>query len=500
MCARFVAIDFPYLKTDWISFRHPELRDQPLVVAAPDHARLCITASNVKAEQAGIFNGMPVADARAIVPGLQVIRDREGLDQQLLARIAEGCIRYTPAVALDGMGGLLLDSTGCAHLWGDEKNYLADIAKRLAKWGYQARLSMADTAGAAWGMSRFGATSSIIPKGAQQTALLSLPPACLRLDAATLERLQKLGLRTVRDFISMPRTALRRRFGNGLLLRLDQALGKVEEPLSFIQPVTPYQERLPSLEPIVTATGIDIALQQLLDVLCERLRLEGQGIRSAVFTCFRVDGHIQRVTIGTHRSTHNAAHLFKLFSNHTGKIEPDLGIEVFVLEALKTEPVTIAQQQLWTPIAAVNQAAIGELADRITARFGAGKITRYLPAEHYWPENSIREAASLEEKSTTEWIIHQPRPLYLLSLPERIEVAAPIPDYPPLHFRYKNKLHTVCKADGPERIEQEWWLNRGEHRDYYTVEDEEGKRYWLFRLGHYSETQAPGWYLHGFFA
>jgi protein ImuB len=87
----------------------------------------------------------------------------------------------------------------------------------------------------------------------------------------------------------------------------------------------------------------------------------------------------------------------------------------------------------------------------------------------------------------------------LLPRPERIEVTAPVPDYPPMVFIYKNETHHIKKADGPERIEREWWLDEGPHRDYYQVEDEAGRRYWLFRLGHYLGT-ASEWYIHGFFA
>jgi len=96
------------------------------------------------------------------------------------------------------------------------------------------------------------------------------------------------------------------------------------------------------------------------------------------------------------------------------------------------------------------------------------------------------------------WNTDRPRPVQLLSIPEPIQVTAPIPDYPPMNFRYKQKLHTVKKADGPERIEAEWWLQEGQHRDYYVVEDEEGQRYWLFRSGHYEEGHE--WFIHGFFA
>ena len=138
--------------------------------------------------------------------------------------------------------------------------------------------------------------------------------------------------------------------------------------------------------------------------------------------------------------------------------------------------------------------------DRLRGKFGDSQILRYVPAEHYWPEHSFKMAASLQEELQTTWKADRPRPLHLLKKPECIEVTAPIPDYPPMLFRYKGRLHKVIKADACERIESEWWLDGGLHRDYYIVEDEEGMRYWLFRLGHYNSDNKPSWFIHGFFA
>ena len=106
----------------------------------------------------------------------------------------------------------------------------------------------------------------------------------------------------------------------------------------------------------------------------------------------------------------------------------------------------------------------------------------------------------MEEMPAITWRTDQPRPLLLLREPQRVEVTAPIPDYPPMLFRYKGQLHKIVKAGGPERIEQEWWLQQGQHRDYYCVEDEGGRRFWLFRSGHYDAAEKCGWFLHGFFA
>jgi protein ImuB len=499
MSKRFVTIWFRHLRTDWFTRRQSSLRQSPFVLSSPDHGRMVITAANAIAGSQGISTGITLADARAIIPSLKFFDDKPELANNLLKSIAEWCIRYTPLVAIDATDGLILDATGCAHLWGGEKSYLAEIIMRLKGFGYDVRASMADTIGAAWAIAHFGKDESIIESGQQKSALLLLPAAALRLEPDILERLQKLGLRQIKDFIGMPRSALRRRFGNLLLQKLDQALGNEEEVIYPVQPVEPYQERLPCLEPIVTATGIEMALQRLLETLCHRLQQEQKGLRKASIKCYRMDGKIEKIEIGTNRPSHNVSHLFKLFELKIPTLEPASGIELFILEASKVEDAFPMQEKLWEGSCGLYSAELSELLDRLANKIGENNIHRYVPAEHYWPERSFKSALSLNEKIDTAWRIDRPRPIQILSKPERIEVTAPVPDYPPMLFRYKGKLHKVIKADGPERIEQEWWLQEGQHRDYYCVEDEEGHRYWLFRLGHYSDKSYQ-WFIHGFFA
>ena len=500
MQKRYLTIWFRHLTTDWQTIRRPELKLVPFVFSATHHNRKVVSTANALAENQGVLAGMPIADAKAMIPNLEVLDEKAGRAEKLLKGLGEWCIRYTPIVALDLPEGLILDISGCAHLWGGEGAYLKEIVFRLRGLGYDVRAAIADTVGAAWAISRFGKITPIIETGGQASALLTLSAAALRLEPVVLQRLQKLGLYTIGSFAGMPRSALRRRFGESLLLRLAQALGQTEEYIQPLQIPELFHERLPSMEPIRTAPGIEIAIKRLLEKLCHRLQQEGKGIRTATLKCFRVDGIIQQVEIGTNRASHHTGHLFKLFELKISSITPALGIELFVMEAQKIEDVPLSQEALWAENPGLDDEKVSELLDRITAKVGEGKINRYLPEEHYWPERSIKTASSLQEPPATDWRIHKPRPVRLLNKPEAVEVTAPIPDYPPLLFRYKNKVHHIQKADGPERIEREWWMESGEHRDYYNVEDEEGQRYWLFRSGHYSGGETKQWFIHGFFA
>lgn len=496
---RFVSVWFRHLMTDWFALREPAVKTVPFVLRTPVHGRMVITSVNKAAREHALEPGMVLADAKAVVPDLIVRDDIPDLPEKLLKRLAEWCIRFSPAVAINLPDGLFLDVTGCAHLWGGEQQYLQDIESKLKARGYSVRTALAETPGLAWAMARYGIPPLIVAPKNNTEALLPLPPEALRLEPETVSRLHRLGLHHIKQFISMPRAVLRRRFGAAFLHQIDKALGQEREILQPVQPIEPYQERLPCLEPVLTACGIEIALQQLLEKLCNRLRSDQKGLRSSIFKGFRIDGKVISIDIGTNRPSHHVSHLYKLFALKISSLEPGPGIELFVLEAPSVDEHQPKQEKIWDASGGLEDIRLAELLDRLAGKIGNQSIHRYLPAEHYWPERSLREATSLEDKPTTSWRSGIQRPVQLLTPPEKIDVTAPIPDYPPMLFRYKGKIHKIIRADGPERIEQEWWIQQGQHRDYYCVEDEEGQRYWLFRLGHYDD-KVYQWFIHGFFA
>lgn len=500
MKKRYASIWFPYLTTDWQSKRQPALRDTPFVFAHPVQGRMLISAANAAAEKHAVVQGMVVADAKAFLPSLEVLDERIGFQEKLLKAIGLWCIRFTPIVALDEPDGLILDISGCAHLWGGEEKYLQHIISRFSQYGYQARMAIADSIGAAWAVTRYGKSNSIVESNTQLEALLNLPPMALRLEVPIVERMYRLGLKKIKSFAGMPRSVLRRRFGDHTVLRLAQAIGSEDEFILPLKPIAPYEERLPCLEPINTDKGIEIAIEKLLEALCGRLANEGKGIREASLIGHRLDGKVEQISIGTSRSTAHIPHLFKLFALKISQIEPALGIELFILQAHKVEDAEANQEILWDTRTGLEDSNLTELLDRLKNRDTACEIFRYFPDQHYWPERSMRQVSSIIEKAGFDWPLDRPRPTRLLARPERIHVTAPIPDYPPMVFQYKGVRHPIRKADGPERIEREWWIDPGEHRDYYAVEDDQGQRYWLYRSGHYGDKESDEWFIHGFFA
>src|SRR5690554_5949215 len=293
MPRRFLSIWFRHLTTDRLVIKHPQLKGHPFVLVSPEHGKMIVTAANTAAISSGVWQGMAVADARAIVPTLEVFTDEPGIEGRLLKAFARWCLCYTPVVAPDPPNGLVLDITGCAHLWGDEHSYLENITTTIQNKGYHVRAAIADTIGTAWAIARYGRHSPLVKPNAQREALLPLPPASLRLDMEILQRMDKFGFRKIGQFIDIPPYLLRRRFGETLLIRLEQALGTAYEHIQPVRPLQPYLERVPCMEPISTAAGIAIALEQLLENLCRRLSKEGRGLRTGIFKGYRVDGKIE---------------------------------------------------------------------------------------------------------------------------------------------------------------------------------------------------------------
>ncbi len=501
MDKRYLIIWLPFLKTDW-HIRNKNLpKNIPIAIHQKIQNKMMLTEVNAIAIQQNITSTMLLADAKTVVPHLISFDDDEIFFEKIIAHIADWCIRFSPDVGILTPNDIVVDVTGCTHLWKGEQNYLNDIYNRLAKIGYQVYLGLASTIGTAWAVAHYQKENTIVQKGKEQTALYYLPPACLRIDELVHQKLIHLGLKQFHQIVAIKSHSLMRRFGHELVTQIQYALGYKDEFFKPIKLKVVFTERLPCIEPITTRIGIEIALKKMLEMVCLNLKNNTLGIRIARFTCYRIDGKSYTITIHTQEATINVNYVFKLFELKIKNIAPGLGIELFVLEAIETNTCFPKQNMFWQRKEAhVFDKEILSLVDKVSNKLGVDSIYKYLPQAHYWPERSFKKVTNVLATKTTHWNNKAPRPTYILTKPELIHVAAPVPDYPPILFTYKNKVHKIMKADGPERIEQEWWIKDGSHRDYFYVEDQLGQRYWLFRLGHYDMEKNNQWYLHGFFA
>jgi protein ImuB len=504
---RIISVWFPSLKTDWFIRRRPELKTRGFALTFRDHGRLRVAAASALAQALGVVPGLALAEARALIPELLAFEDKPELAETLLSALGDWCQRYTPAAGVDLPEGLLLDATGGAHLFGGETAMLEDITARLAKLGYTARAALADTVGAAWALARYGRGSLLAPAGGAEAALAPLPPEALRLPQETVITLRRLGIHDIRRLRQLPMASLARRFGTETPLRLAQALGAHPEPFATRRPPPEYAVRLGFPEGIATREALVHALNKLLPKLCALLDRDEKGLRTAELRCFRLDGRIVTVAIGTGRPSRAPRHLLRLFEERLSDLDPGPGIELLVLSALRAEPLTFTQAAMaGTGGTAADPEGLAELLDRLAARLGESRLCRFTPQQSHWPERAQRRLDAGAEAPVEDWPQHLIRPVHLLARPERIEVLQQDDAAAPTLLRLPGGTRRVRRAEGPERIENEWWRNTeteilspGRRRDYYRLEDEAGRRYWVFCEGKTSQHLTPRWFLHGYF-
>ncbi|MET0294301.1 MAG: DNA polymerase Y family protein [Phenylobacterium sp.] len=452
----------------------------------------------------GLYPGQKAADALALVPDLMMAEAEPEADAAALTALVDWCVRFSPAVAADPPAGFYLDITGLSHLWGGEGALLADLQARLARNGLSFRCAVADTAAAAWALAHFGEDGVIAPPGQQRALLAPLPPAALRLEPETAAQLERLGLKRCGQLFDLPRAPFAKRFGAGAMARLDQALGRAEAALAFRRPPTPWFARLAFAEPISAPEDLARAATDVAARLCARLEREGQGGRRFELCFHRLDGKACPVRIGLSRAGRDPVRIGKLIASRLDVIDPGFGIEVVTLAAEGVEPLVARQVRLDAGLD--EEAGVAPLVDRLVNRLGEDRVWTSAPVESHVPELAVSRGEPLGPPSPARrWAPQTPRPVRLFRRPEPIEAMAPIPDDPPIQFRWRGRLRRVRRAEGPERVGEEWWKRPLEEaspdhvRDYYRVEDEDGARYWLFRAGLYQPGQPAKWWLHGLF-
>lgn len=463
-----------------------------------------IHAANAAALRLGLYPGLALAEAQARVPDLRVADAEPEADAAGLARLAAWCLRLSPLAAPSAPDGVWIDITGCAHLHEGEAALLQRLLDRLAEAGIAARAAVADTPGCAHAVARFGLdVAAIVPPGETRAALLPLPVAALRLPEDVVARLRHLGIETVADVAALPRGPLARRLGAAVLTRLDQALGRVAEPIEPVLPKELCRVRQGFAEPISTAEDLARVAGLLGERLAEKLVSRGEGAARLDLVMTRVDGTAQTLRVGLSAPSREAAHFSRLLLPLVERIDPGFGVEQVMLSASLTAP--LGARQMRAALLAHEQpgAELSALIDTLLNRLGARNLFRVGAVESDVPERSLRALPPVGE-APAEWPADLPRPTRLIDPPQRVEAMALLPDHPPVQFTWRARPHRVRRADGPERIHGEWWRAEEETwavRDYFQVEDEAGQRFWLFREGDGSdpETGAMGWYLHGVF-
>lgn len=517
---RILALWFPHWDTQVSAASFDP--DKPFALVENRQSTQRLAALTPLADALGLSVDMPLADARALLPDLQTAMYDPTFGAQKLQDCAVWLQRYTPWIGHDTQAdtrGLLLDISGCAHLFGGERQLLQDMQARFGKRGIDFRAGLAGTIGCAWGLARFAPHDiTILPPGQEAEIMLTLPPAALRLPPAQVDLCQRLGLKQIAELACFPRSELTRRFGKLPVMRLEQALGDHGEALSPCLPPPQFMVQQGLAQGIVQVPALAVLVEKLAAQLAAQLADAGQGAQRLDMQLMRSDNMVLGLAVQLAHPSHSPTHMARLLSERLerlqGGFDAGFGIEHIKLVAGRVTALATAQEKLalnGRQALSAPRAALAGLVDRLSNRLGAKVVVRPVLQPSHIPEQAVRYTPALSPAEAAEaaamaaapcgWS----RPLFMLCAPEPIEVIAEIPEGAPFRFRWRRVLHEVVSAQGPERISPEWWPDAAGHnsqtRDYFRVEDSQGYRFWLYREGLYGrETGRPDWFMHGVFA
>lgn len=473
--------------------------DAPVVLTVEGAHGPVIHAVTKAAAERGARAGARLTDARALDPALVAIPADQTGDAALVGRLATWARRWSPLVEIDG-DSLRLDVSGVAHLFGGEQGLVRDVERRFAGLGLTARVAIAPTAAAAWALAHH--RPCICGDEDAAAMLAPLHVSALRLESNLVRTLERLGLKTIGALTSVPRLALARRFQGAeeVLETLDRLFGRKREPLTGVPADEPPRAVVRLEEPATYPEAAAQALDRLIPDLIRQLQERHLGVRRLSFHAYRVDGSVAVASVATAIASREPTHLHRLIADKAAALNPEFGFDAFALTAEWTEELNSAQESLAEEPSGERE--IARLVDRLTVKLGANRVRRPQPRESHLPERASGWISALAKMQPVE-VPPVHRPQRLLDRPEAIDVIYATPEGMPRRFMWRRSVHDIARAEGPERIAPEWWRQSSSARlrDYYRIEDSEGRRYWIYREGIAGDGRggAPVWFIHGLF-
>ncbi|MEX6633725.1 Y-family DNA polymerase [Hyphococcus lacteus] len=492
---RVLSLWLPQLPLDR-RVRIGDLRTEgPFAIIAEMKNAWRLTHVNRPARRAGIAEGLSLPDARAICPDLFVEPADEIRDAALLRALWRWADCLSPRVSIDPPDGLLLDISGCAHLFGGEGAMGRHTRQRLGDMQIHTRIGIADTKGAARALSRFGKTGvAIAAPGKTNEALKDLPIAALDAEGDIASELARTGLKTIGQLYSVKSSELARRFGLDLTRALGCTLGQEPDPLTPAAADPIYAARMTLPEPIGLKSQIEDVLKRLAASVCGRLEAEQKGARRYLLTVRCVDTGDHVLSVGFARPCAEPASVLQQFSHSLDQLKIEFGADWFRLVAEHVEPIHPKQSTLGKEAQEEDNTA--RIISMLGNRLGFDHVRKFQPCDAHLPEREFESMEAVDKEFDPVWKqAPRKRPLRLYKTPERLRALEP--GRPPKQFEWRRKSYATKSAKGPERLTAEWWREGDmKTRDYWAVQTANGARLWLLT---YPGEAEPNWYVAGKF-
>lgn len=454
-----------------------------------------LTHVNSHGYKAGLTPGLSIPDARAICPDLLTEPCDPHREAQLLRALWRWADQLSPRVALDAPDGLLLDISGCAHLFGGEEAMGNEVRTRLMDMQFISRIGIADTKAAARAMAQYDKNKvSISPAGKTYNALQKLPPEALNISPQLAGELARSGLKTIGQLYQIKSSELARRFGLHLTKAINASTGQTPDPLTPADADPVYAARMTLPEPVGYVTDLEEIIKRLGQSVCARLTETQKGARCFTLIVRCVDTGEHYLSVGFTKPCFEVGPILQQFSRPLEQLKIEFGADWFRLEALNIEPIRLRQTKFGDVSNAEDNFA--QAVSTIGNRIGFDHVHQFHARESHLPNREFLLREAIDQKQKPVWKnTPRRRPLRLYNRPEYLRPIKP--GRPPIQFEWRRNCYQTKSAKGPERLTAEWWRDTDMRvRDYWTVQTTQGPRFWL--LTYPSQTPAQ-WFVAGKF-
>ncbi len=353
----------------------------------------------------------------------------------MLEQLAQWCEQFSPLVGFESLEPapgcsatrredcLYLEVTHLAAYFGDERTLARLVVQSFVQRGYQVRVAIANTLGAAWACAQFAVSSAevvtvssaksggraaacdssffIVPPEATVEALQPLPLEALRLPQETVSLLQQLGIFQVAHVASLPRTSLLSRFGPALLRRWDQACGQHDEVLLMYRPAPQFRADWALEHPTTDQVILQRVLEELTRRLTRALARRGEGMLECICRLLVSESSTAlplsaspgnpatsplSLRLGLFQPTASASHLQQLWQMQMQRLVLPAPVQQIALEATLTAPLQRRQQELFADSTRHSTLQLAQLVDRLSSRLGQEQVMRPRLAADAQPE------------------------------------------------------------------------------------------------------------------
>jgi protein ImuB len=470
----WLALLFPSLSLEALGIS-PQERT-PITVLDGEESRAKVCAVTQGGHDGGIRWGMNPPMALSLVPNVKFVHRNSAAESEALYTLAAFGEHFTPTISVHAPDTILLEMRGSLHLFGDEQTLRIRLLHELAAQGHRVVTSFAPTPRGALWCVRARHETFINDTSQLKSALGGLPLTALRWPAPWQDAFDRLGTRTLRDVMRLPREGLTRRFGPELVLEIDRALGLVPDPVILWGDSPEYEDTEDLGFDTWQTQSLSPAIEKLLTRMKQSLRVHDAGVRSFEIQLRGYRKTVESVTIGTRDVMRDLHHWMKLVATHLEKVRLTQPVHEIHLVSSRFERFDTHSEDLFERRTQAPTLGLAQLIDTLRARLGRPGVAGLKMVATRRPEKAWRYSAP--GKPVKPCIESAPRPLWLLKEP------LPLP------------TRGLTIDTGPERIECGGWLGWEVKRDYYVAHDPRGVRLWIYR----ELNQPVRWFLHGFFA